>query len=114
MEHEEYFKHISNDSIRALGELLNARDLLESFIEEGKDEQDMCKALYDLINDSKDEGRLEGRQEGEKIGRQSERERLVVAFVNGAKRLGYEENKIKEALSLDYGLTDDEIVVAMR
>lgn len=61
----------------------------------------MCKALYDLINDSKEEGKEEGAQ--------SERYKLVSSFINGAKRLGYEEEKIKEALLLDYGLSNDEI-----
>ena len=97
MENERYFRHISNDSIRALGELLNAKDLFERFIDNKKEEQDMCKALYDLINDSKEEGK------------ESERYKLVSSFINGAKRLGYEEEKIKEALRLDYGLSNDEI-----
>ena len=105
MENERYFRHISNDSIRALGELLNAKDLFERFIDNNKEEQDMCKALYDLINDSKQEGKEEGREEGA----QSERYKLVSSFINGAKRLGYEEEKIKEALLLDYGLSNDEI-----
>jgi len=101
MENERYFRHISNDSIRALGELLNAKELFERFIDNNKEEQDMCKALYDLINDSIQEGKEEGAQ--------SERYKLVSSFINGAKRLGYEEEKIKEALLLDYGLSNDEI-----
>ncbi len=113
MKNAEYFKHISNDSIRALGELLNAPDLFESFIEEGKDEQDMCKALYDLINDSKSEGREEGREEGKALGAQSERDKLVKAFINGAKRLGYSKESIKEALEFDYGLSAEEIEMVL-
>ena len=38
----------------------------------------MCKALDDLVNDSKKEGRREGRQEGERLGVQKEKQRIIL------------------------------------
>ncbi len=99
IKHKDYFSYIDNDSLRALGELLNEREVFESFISKDREEQDMCQAIRDLINDSKKEGREEARNEAIKIS------------VNMLRKVGTTDDKIIELIMSDYKLTK---VEAMR
>lgn len=53
---EERFKKLDEVTAKLVAELAN--------IEIGEGERDVCKAIEDLINDSKEEGRIEGIAEG--------------------------------------------------
>ena len=53
---EDYFRHVDSETYRAIGELLQSKQILEREVskEEGG-ERDMCKALEDLYQHGKDE-----------------------------------------------------------
>ena len=63
------FQKLDEASKIALLELLQS-ETLKSWYEEKKEAFDMCKALDDLVNDSKREGERLGLQKGERLGLQ--------------------------------------------
>ena len=54
---EDYFRHVDSETYRAIGELLQSKQILESEVskETKEEEQDMCKALEDLYQHGKDD-----------------------------------------------------------
>ena len=63
------FQKLDEASKIALLELLQS-ETLKSWYEEKKEAFDMCKALDDLVNDSKREGERLGLQKGERLAEQ--------------------------------------------
>lgn len=54
---EDYFRHVDGETYRAIGELLQSKQILEKSVskEETECEKDMCKALEDLYQHGKDD-----------------------------------------------------------
>ena len=54
---EAYFRHVDGETYRAIGELLQSKQILEKSVskEEMECEKDMCKALEDLYQHGKDD-----------------------------------------------------------
>ena len=59
---DEYYKHMDEDALELVTLYTNSRELMEMQVVEGG-KKDMCKAIRDLIEDSKAEGREENRLE---------------------------------------------------
>ena len=55
---ENYFRHVDNETYRAIGELLQSKKILETEVdkEEMEGEQDMCKALEDMCQHAEEKG----------------------------------------------------------
>ncbi len=55
---EDYFRHVDGETYRAIGELLQSKQILEKSVskEEMECEKDMCKALEDLYQHGKRDG----------------------------------------------------------
>lgn len=54
---EDYFRQVDSGTYRAIGELLQSKQILENEVSQGdkEDERDMCKALDDLYQHGKDD-----------------------------------------------------------
>ena len=70
-------------------------------IEEGKDEVHMCKALDDLIED----GRNEGRKEGVEIGRQ---EGSIIGFITACREFDKKNTEIMKLIMEKYAINSRE------
>ncbi|MDO4293473.1 MAG: hypothetical protein Q4C65_09650, partial [Eubacteriales bacterium] len=71
-ENADRFHQLDDETYDVICTMINAKRLLkqkEKYKKDGKEGNDMCKALNDLMKDSRREGWLEGRNEGEKVGR---------------------------------------------
>lgn len=56
---EEYFRHVDSETYRAIGELLQSKQILEGEVskETEEDKKDMCKALEDMCQHAEERGR---------------------------------------------------------
>ena len=81
--------------------IINALTNSNLKIEEGKDEVQMCKALDDLIED----GRNEGRSEGIEIGRQ---EGSIIGFITACREFDKKDTEIMELITEKYAITNQE------
>lgn len=94
----EYYKHMDEDALELVTLYTNSKELIEMQAIEGEGgKKDMCKAIQDLIEDSKAEGREEGIVEGLEAGRVTGREE------------GIEEAKLTVARNL-LGVLSDELI----
>ena len=81
--------------------IINALTNSNLNIEEGKDEGQMCKALDDLIED----GRNEGRKEGVEIGRQ---EGSIIGFITACREFDKKDNEIMKLITEKYAINSRE------
>ena len=81
--------------------IINALTNSNLKIEEGKDEVQMCKALDDLIED----GRNEGRSEGIEIGRQ---EGSIIGFITACREFDKKDTEIMELITEKFAITEEE------
>lgn len=65
VEHDDYYKEMDEDAFDVVTKYTNSKELVKAknyTVEGGKN--DMCKAIQDLMTDSREEGREKGRKEG--------------------------------------------------
>lgn len=85
MTHEEC-RHLDVETYEVIGKLTGAAKLWE-MQEKTEEEQDMWKALEDLIEDGKAEGRIEGRTEGRTEGKIEKANQLISIIGNMMEKL---------------------------
>jgi len=71
VENDVYYSQVDDDAYDVITKYANAKELVKK--EEYKSEggkNNMCKAIQDLMNDSREEGREEGRELGRELGRE--------------------------------------------
>ena len=99
---DEYYKHMDEDALELVTLYTNSQELLEIQAVDGEGgKKDMCKAIRDLIEDSKAEGREEGRAEGREEGKAEGREEGI--------EKGREEAQLIVAKNL-LGIISDELI----
>lgn len=105
VEQDDNYKNMEEDAFDVVSHYANAAELLgvkENYGKEGK--VDMCKAIRDLMDDSREEGRAEGREEGaDRINQLiillSEQGRMD-DIVRAAKDRKYQEKLFREELGI--------------
>ena len=90
-EHSEEFSHIPYETYDCLRELLHADKWWKAEGEKEKGEVDMCRALEEIAEMARQEGKTEGRENGEQI--------MLIKFVTRKLLNGKQEEEI--ALELD-------------
>ncbi|MCQ2522022.1 MAG: Rpn family recombination-promoting nuclease/putative transposase [Lachnospiraceae bacterium] len=85
---KERFSHVSREAIDVVQSFTNYRFK----VEEGKEDEDMCQALTDLI----EEGRAEGRVEGLEQGLQQATQTILQKFLDA----GMDEKEMQRMLSV--------------
>ena len=68
VENDEYYSKMDEDAFEVVTKYTNSKELVQVrnyTIEGGKN--DVCKAIQDLMADSKEKGREEGREEGREL-----------------------------------------------
>lgn len=109
VEKDDYYRNMEEDAFDVVSHYTNAAELVETKEYYGKDGRiDMCKAIKDLMEDS----RAEGREEGKEEGMQQEAERfsqLIILLseqnrmedlVRAAKDKKYQERLFREELKI--------------
>uniref|UniRef100_UPI004056A1B1 Rpn family recombination-promoting nuclease/putative transposase n=1 Tax=Agathobacter sp. TaxID=2021311 RepID=UPI004056A1B1 len=110
VEGDVYYRQMEEDAFEVVTKYTNSKEIVQ--MKEYKAEggrKDMCKAIRDLMDDSREEGREEGRQEGREEGRQEGREEGR----QEGREEGRQEGKELAKLRIAKGLLDilaDEVI----
>ncbi|MDO4294228.1 MAG: hypothetical protein Q4C65_13515, partial [Eubacteriales bacterium] len=100
-ENADRFHQLDDETYDVICTMINAKRLLkqkEKYKGDGKEGNDMCKALNDLMKDSRREGWLEGEKAGRIEGEKSEaRFRRLVSCLLGQKRYSELEEAAESA-----------------
>lgn len=89
--------HISEEGFELLGRQINAPELLERN-ENNKEEQDMCQAIYEMIEDGKLEGIRIGEARGQIHGEALGRTGMILAILED---LGSIPDKLRERINAE-------------
>ena len=95
----EYYKHMDEDALELVTLYTNSKELIdiqEANCEGGK--KDVCKAIRDLMEDSREKGRAEGRGEGIELNKLEVARNLlgVIADELIAEKVGLSLEKVKK------------------
>ena len=87
------FKSLNREAVQTISICAN----IDFKIPEGEEPIDMCKAIEDMKDDARNEGRIEGRNEGRIEGH---REARLTAIRNLMKKMGWSAQEAMDALML--------------
>lgn len=79
VENDAYYKEMDEDAFDVVTKYTNSKELVKAKkypVEGGKN--DVCKAIQDLMADSREKGREEGREEGREKGREEGKRSMVI------------------------------------
>ena len=84
-----YYQSMDEDAYEIVTKYTNATQLVDMQkyeVEGGK--KNVCKAIQDLMDDSREEGKALGREEGKALGRAEERKSGVKALIETCQEFG--------------------------
>lgn len=102
--HDTEIQHIQSDLFQAFTSMAGVTDLKKYMNSEKEGDNDMCKAIYDMVEDGRKEGRIEGRQEGKIEGRfgviKELLEEHLLSLQDAARKLNLTEEELKKQLGV--------------
>ena len=83
--YDAYYQSMDDEAFRIVTKYANAKELVSKEEYKGEGGHNVCKAIQDLMEDSRLEGREEGRHEGRQEGLlEGRKETIKIFLANGA------------------------------
>ena len=101
--HNTEIQHIQSDLFQAFVSIAGVKDLKKYMNSEKEGENDMCKAIYDMVEDGRQEGKIEGKIEGRFGVIKELLEEHLLSLQDAARKLNLTEEELKKQLGVREG-----------